>query len=413
MRALAEQCADPLSAEAARTAQLLASLPLATRKVYFNAFITLDLASLVLCALAAGLSASTSWGPVETPAFVRAAQCGSLNVLNALLEADATAHTLTDACSFTALHAAAAFGKLACLVRLLEAGASPAAADSAGSTPLMSALTSSQLECASALLPVSELAHANAAGNAAIHVCVLGGLSQAFGLLLPLLSDVDVRTVSGQTPLHLACAKGQQQLAKALLKRGASRCAVDSAKSTPLHSAAEEGALSCIVLLVGRPANVKMTPAQVNATDAKGRTPLHLAAMGGYDKVCGVIMEAGALLDVKTAAGISPLLNAECTPVMLARQYHPDNAALLALLSGQGPANPPGTVCDHCGKSVKEAAAQAFKSCSACHNVRYCDAACQMAAWPNHKPACKAREAERKAKTALATSPSKAADLFF
>ena len=92
-------------------------------------------------------------------------------------------------------------------------------------------------------------------------------------------------------------------------------------------------------------------------------------------------------LDAKTNAG--------STPIQAALLKHPSNAPLLALLSGQGPAHPPGTVCDHCAKTMEQAGVTSFKSCSACHNARYCNASCGAAAWPAHKAACKARKAER------------------
>ena len=83
---------------------------------------------------------------------------------------------------------------------------------------------------------------------------------------------------------------------------------------------------------------------------------------------------------------------------MIAQQYHPNNAALLALLSGASPARPPGTVCDHCGKTTAEASISSFKACGHyCHNARYCNAACSAADWPSHKAACRARKAELEA----------------
>ena len=120
-----------------------------------------------------------------------------------------------------------------------------------------------------------------------------------------------------------------------------------------------------------------------------GVTALHHAAQNGHNKICGVLIEAGARLDAKTSEGF--------TPLMIALQEQPANAALLALLSGAGPAQPPGTVCDHCGKTAAQASVISLKACSQCHAVRYCGVECSVAAWPGHKAACKARAAERKA----------------
>ena len=167
--------------------------------------------------------------------------------------------------------------------------------------------------------------------------------------------------------------------------------AKDSLQRTPLHWAAQGGHLACVVLLVGQKGRYKMTPADVNAATPEGVTPLHLAAKNGHEKICGVLLEAGARLDVKTADGRSPLI--------LALRHHPTNAALLALLSGRGTTQPPGTVCDHCGKTAAQASVKNLKGCEQCQAVRYCGAACQTAALKGHKKACRARAAELEAAT--------------
>ena len=271
----------------------------------------------------------------------------------------------------------------------------------------MRALVHKYSACAAALIPASDLAHKNLRGFTALHACVTIAAEECFELLLPHVSDMDVRTVAGEeggvpdnrpfnlTALHLACAAGSQPIVKALLKRGASPTAKDSEQRMPLFYAVENGNLSCVILLIGRPGNVKMPPAQVSEPDARGVTALHFAADNGWDRICGVLLEAGARRDAKLDGW---------TPLMIARHRHPANAALHALLcegGGGGPARLPGTVCDHCGKSAEEAAVPFLKSCGSCYGMRYCGAACSAAAWPAHKAACKTAKAERERATTL------------
>ena len=219
-----------------------------------------------------------------------------------------------------------------------------------------------------------------------------------FELMLPMY-DVDVRTVPGvdasgeavssfnMSRLHCACQSGHLPMCKVLLSRGADRMARDSREWTPLHWAVRNWHLSCVVMLVGQPGRVRMTSAEVDAVIERGWTALHCAAHCGFDQICAVLIGAGARLDAETSDDL--------TPLMLAQHNYPTNAALLELLSGDGPAQPPGLACDHSGKTAEETSGKGLRLCGQCYVVRYCGKVCQLAAWPEHKAACKARAAER------------------
>ena len=404
MRALDAKCQSPSSNDSTRTVVQLGKLPLADRKKYLHNAAIWDLACVVRCVLQEVSADVRSGGEYNETALCVAAAHGSERVLRVLLDGGAN-HALSGSQGIPALSRAARPGHLSCLRFLVDAGADPSASDVLGNTPLIDAVMEKHAECARVLAAVSDLLQTNRAGRNAVHVSVHTASEACFELLLPLMENVDVRTVQGvdehgvpisvfnETSLHLASAKGQMAMARALLKRGADRMARDNSQYSPLHCAAQMGALSCVILLVGRPEKPSLTPDEVNSTNKDGCTALHCAAINAHEKICGVLLAAGALLDAKDSSGFTPLQFAQLT--------HPENAALLELLSGRGPANPPGTVCDHCGKPAS--AVRKMLACGVCQLVRYCSSACQVAAWKGHKKACAAEKAVREKRTAPRT----------
>jgi len=177
-------------------------------------------------------------------------------------------------------------------------------------------------------------------------------------------------------------------MVKALLKRGALRTATDSKGFSPAMYAAQFGHLSCLNLILGKEGRYKLSPEQVNATDVRGQTALHIAAFCGHAKCCGLLFAAGARLDAIAHGGI--------TPLMVAQHQYPANTALLDVLAGRGPAVLPGTGCDHCG-ATSGPDGRSVKFCNGCHAARFCGAACYAAAWPAHKAECRRKAAEREA----------------
>jgi ankyrin repeat protein len=274
-----------------------------------------------------------------------------------------------------------------CVRLLLAACALATADDEMGNTPLMSAATRPAFAAAAhALAPVSDLHALNIQGYNALHICVCVGNLDVFQMLLPLVQDVDARTGPGmddkagynQTALHLACLHGEHAMAAALLELGACRTAVDSNGASPLVFASALGHLACVLHLVGWPGQpAKMEPSSVNAVDQKnGLTPLHHAAHFSRSECCGVLIGAGAKLDVRTRDGL--------TALDFARRREPANYALHALLAGKWPSQLPGTVCDVC-----EDTATCF--CPTCGWEVYCSGACMERGRAGHQAACKER----------------------
>jgi len=421
-------CRLPTSAESRNDVIRLRALPPANQAFCFAVYAEYDLPNLLRCALDAGISADCTYR--GEPALCLAARNGSARALKILLDRGAS-HALTDFRGMTASHHAALYGQTGCLSVLLDAGSRLEASaigfltplhcaagqghlgccslllsagsdgnarDALGLTPIMMAIANKHTPCVRLLVPASDVSVKNSKGRTVVHFCIIDGNLECFELLLPLISgvDIDQRSAAGyepdgsptmaadETPLHFACSFGQRSIAKLLLSHGASRTASDSEHRTPLHEAAASGHVGCVALLLGKPGAYKLTPEEVNATASGGQTPLHFAASHGHGNVCGTLIAAGARLDAVDALGY--------TPLMLCRQEHPANTAMLDLLSGRGPAQPPGTVCDGCGVPETEAS---LRACNGCLVARFCGNACLRAAWPAHKAECKRAQAAR------------------
>ena len=213
-----------------------------------------------------GISADTRWGEQDRPVLCIAAHKGSVRALTALLVGHAN-HALADKQGRTAAHDAALYGQTACLRQLIDAGAEKDALMTGNFTPLHLAAQGGHPECCSLLLERGSDANARTTeqGRNAFHLSICWGNLECFELMLPLITDVDVRAQAGvnadgspiivfnNSPLHIACSFGQERMVKALLNRGASRTARDSRQSTPLHHAALSGHLGCVRQLLGKP----------------------------------------------------------------------------------------------------------------------------------------------------------------
>ncbi|KZL78184.1 NACHT and ankyrin domain protein [Colletotrichum tofieldiae] len=135
-------------------------------------------------------------------------------------------------------------------------------------------------------------------------------------------------------PLFAALANGNQQAAEVLLGQGQDLCdragilrylncrkLFESPKvRTPLQWAAEKGHGCIFSFLIG----TKLF--DLTTRDSKGRTVLHLAAMGGDKTIVRTLLEEGLDVDVPCAA--------DRTPLLYAAEHGQDSAALLLIEKG-------------------------------------------------------------------------------
>lgn len=109
------------------------------------------------------------------------------------------------------------------------------------------------------------------------------------------------RNKLGETPLYFAAEKGETEMAKLLIAKGADPKVLTPNGETVLHAAAmiESSALMSALIEAG---------AEVNAANRDGETPLHWAALTGTFLAVKALADAGADLNVQDAQrGNTPL----------------------------------------------------------------------------------------------------------
>ncbi len=109
-----------------------------------------------------------------------------------------------------------------------------------------------------------------------------GAISNRFG---------PIDTVDGSL-LHQAARRGDLELVRSLVERGADPKAGDENDWTPLEEAARNGHLEVVRFLVEHGARLR--PVAPGSTLLPGSTPLHEAALGGHLDVVSFLVEHGA-----------------------------------------------------------------------------------------------------------------------
>lgn len=121
-----------------------------------------------------------------------------------------------------------------------------------------------------------------------LHTAIRRGHDQVVVLLLQGGADVDAKEWKGQTALLLAVERDHLALATALMdKYGATLELKDETKQTPLLLACKLGDIAMVEALLA-------TGTRVDRRDMKGRTALTHAAIGGYERIVGLLLCHGA-----------------------------------------------------------------------------------------------------------------------
>lgn len=197
--------------------------------------------------------------------FLRAVHIGDLEAVELSLRRDPAVllrTTFYDRCS--ALHIAAANGHLEILSMILVRSANPDLLNRKKQTPLMLAAMRGQIACVQKLLEAGAniLKFDSVHGRTCLHYAAYYGHSDCLKAILYAAQSttvvdswgfarfVNVSDGRGATPLHLAARQGHPSCVRNLLGNGALVCALTvrygCSGSTPLHLAARRGSLDCV-----------------------------------------------------------------------------------------------------------------------------------------------------------------------
>ncbi|MDP2434825.1 MAG: Sec7 domain-containing protein, partial [archaeon] len=151
----------------------------------------------------------------------------------------------------------------------------------------------------------------SASGDTPLHLAAWFGHRDCVALLVAHLkknhpeADIEASCTNfaKATPAHFAAYRGNTEVLQLLNQAGFHMDAKDEEASTPLHKACAQGSAGCVGFLLG----LQEVSAKVSsAADMHGFTPLHLAVLHDHAPILRTLLQAGASPNVPNLASFTP-----------------------------------------------------------------------------------------------------------
>ncbi|KAK7016195.1 hypothetical protein SK128_001715 [Halocaridina rubra] len=277
----------------------------------------------------------TEKGSHHTPLH-SAAKHGNLNCLQTILnETPSNIINLHDIDKNTTLHLAAAYGHRDCCKALLEKGANGSKTNKEGNSPLMLAVKKGYEKTCEVLLQYNaNVINIPNKMRVSPLIAAASKKKQCTTSLLQVLlksnPDLQAKTSSGDTALHIAAREGHSETCLELIKAGADCNAKNEHKRTPLHLAAKKKSHECVAVILGLPmleenafsvysdnmndvsqdamkTECSESKVEVDSIDATGKAPIHYALEKGSEECCRLLIKRHANVSLINSEGNTPL----------------------------------------------------------------------------------------------------------
>ena len=240
----------------------------------------------------------------QRTALHMAADWGYDDIVDALIKRPDVNINSRDGDGLTSLHIAADNGRAASARLLIDAGADINISDHKQRTALHMAADLGYDDIVDALIkrPDVNINPRYEDGNTPLHIAVDNRRTESARLLIDAGADINISNNSQWTALHMAADLGDDDIVDALIKRpDVNINSRDGDGNTPLHSAAWSGREQSARLLID-------AGADINISNHKQRTALHLAASNGHSSIVGELIKVPHLnLNVRNENGQTPL----------------------------------------------------------------------------------------------------------